>query len=49
MASKGSEIGKAHLLGQFSKNFYERFFPTMVQKEMEEQFMLQQRNWIVDE
>ena len=24
---------------QFSKGFYERFFPTMAQKEMEEQFI----------
>jgi len=35
---------------QFSKGFYERFFPTTAQKEMEEQFIrLQQRNRSVDE
>jgi len=35
---------------QFSKGFYERFFPATAQKEMEEQFIrLQQRNRSVDE
>ena len=35
---------------QFSSGFYERFFPTTAQKEMEEQFIkLQQLNRSVDE
>ena len=35
---------------QFSKGFYERFFSTTAQKEMEEQFIkLQQWNRLVDE
>ena len=35
---------------QFSKGFYERFFPATAQKEMEEQFIrLQQLNRSVDE
>ena len=35
---------------QFSKGFYERFFPTTAQRDMEEQFIrLHQRNRSVDE
>ena len=34
---------------QFSKSFYERFFPTLAKKEIEEQFIrLHQWNWSVD-
>ena len=48
--AKEARLDKPITWDQFSKSFYDRFFPTTAQKEMEEQFIrLQQWNRSVDE
>jgi len=48
--AKEVRLDKPITWDQFSKSFYDRFFPTIAQKEMEEQFIrLQQWNRFVDE
>ena len=37
--AKEARLEKPIILDQFSKSFYERFFPITAQKEMEEQFI----------
>ena len=47
---KEARLEKPITWDQFSKSFYERFFPKTAQKEIEEQFIrLQQRDQTVDE